>query len=231
MTMTRGRAAVAGVLAVLALGGCGSGDESDAPRTPLGETDVALPEIPALDGSKSTSARFSGTESITFEGIAEVITVEGAFDWRTLTGWATERSDVLSTELIQIGDRCYRREVPGSWRESVADDVDGLCNAALLSNPATEFQVISATADGEMTLVGEERIDGSSVSHYRGRWSLHSSSAQVDYWIDENGIVRHSQFLDKEGGIETERSYSDLGGDVHVTAPTSPTAELRDLVD
>jgi hypothetical protein len=231
MAMTTAKAGVASLLAVLALGGCGSGDESGAPRTSSGETDIALPDIPAIDGSKSTSARFSGTEIINFEGIADVTTVEGAFDWRTLTGWATQTSDVYSTELIQIGDRCYRREVPGSWRESAADDVDGLCDAALLSNPATEFQIISATADGEMTLVGEERIDGSNVTHYRGRWSLHSSSAQVDYWLDEDGIVRRSQFLDKESGIETERNFSDLGRDVHVTAPTSPTADLRDLVD
>jgi hypothetical protein len=231
MTMMKGRARAASLLAVVALAGCGSAERSGTPPTSSDERDVALPEIPALDGSKSTSARFSGTEIITFEGMAEVITVEGAFDWRTLTGWATETSDVLSTELIQIGDRCYRREVPGSWRESVADDVDGLCNAALLSNPATEFQLISMTADGEMTAIGDERIDGSNVTHYRGRWSLHSSSAQVDYWIDENGIVRRSQFLDKESRIETERNFSDLGRDVHVTAPTSPTAELRDLVD
>ena len=46
-----------------------------------------------------------------------------------------------------------------------------------------------------------------------------------------DGIVRRSQLLDKEGGIETERNYSDLGMDVQVAAPTSPTAGLRELVD
>jgi hypothetical protein len=230
MTMMKGRAPAASLLAVVALAGCGSAEKSGTPPTSSGESDVELPDVPSLDASKSTSARFSGMDIFTFDGTTDVSTVEGAFDWRTLTGWVSVDSDVLSTELIQIGDRCYRREKPGPWREAPADDVDGLCDAALLSNPATEFQLISLTADGEMEVVGEERVDGSEVTHYRGSWSLHSDSAQVDYWVDANGIVRRSQLLDKEGGFETERNYSELGLDVLVTAPTSPTAELKDLV-
>jgi len=162
MTMTKRRAWAASLLAVLAQGGCGSVDKSGTAPTSSGGTETGLPEIPSLDASKSTSARFSGTDIIMFKGVADVTTVEGTFDWRTLTGWATQDSSVLSTELIQIGDRCLRREESGPWRESAADDVDGFCDAALLYNPATEFQLIS------MTVVGEDRIDGSEVPHYRG---------------------------------------------------------------
>jgi hypothetical protein len=220
----------AGLLTAAALSGCGSAETTGTSATSSAEADTELPEVPELDASRSTSARFSGTDTITFDGIEDVSTIEGAFDWRTRTGWVTETSDVYSTELVQIGDRCYRRELPGRWKESAADDVDGLCNAALLSNPATEFQLISMTANDEMTVVGEERVDGDSVTHYRGSWSLHSNTAQVDYWVDDDGIVRRSQLIDETAGIETERSYSDLGAEVTVTAPTSPAADLRELV-
>jgi hypothetical protein len=155
-------------------------------------------------------------------------TVRGAFDWSTKTGWVVVDGPGRM-ELIQIGARCYRRWPPEPWREFTANDPEGLCNAALLEDPATAFEFYDSL--GGLNRVGTSRVNGVVTTQYRIQLNIGAVKGPLELWVDKDGVVRRSR---QEGKSASDfvgvRDYRDLGVEVHVRPPRSKYAKLKELI-
>jgi hypothetical protein len=133
--------------------------------------------------------------------------------------------------LIQIGARCYRRWPPGAWRESAADDVDGLCDAAIFDNPATLFELMDSVGEG-LTRVGSSRVNGVETTHYRTGLDIGAVKGAIELWVDDGGLVRRTQ---QQGASASDfvgvRDYLDFGVAVHVRPPRGKHTNLKELIE
>jgi hypothetical protein len=155
-------------------------------------------------------------------------TVRGAFDWSARRGWVVV-AGAGRMELIQIGARCYRRWPPEAWREFVANDPEGLCNSALLENPATAFEFYSSV--GGLNRVGRTRMNGVATTHYRIQLNIGAVKGPLDLWVDKEGVVRRTR---EQGESASDyvgvRNYRDFGVDVHVRPPRGKHTKLKELI-
>jgi hypothetical protein len=174
------------------------------------------------------SARFFERTVYGDAGGGFVDTLRGAFDWSKRVGWAV-REGPGSLELIQIGARCYERWPPGAWRERVAGDVEGLCDAAIFSNPATEFDLFSSV--GDLTRVGRGRVHGVATTRFRIQLNVGAVKGPLELWVDKDGVVRRSrQQGESSADFLAVRDYLDFGVDVHVRPPRGKHTELKELI-
>jgi hypothetical protein len=155
-------------------------------------------------------------------------TVRGAFDWSARTGWVVV-AEPGRMELIQIGARCYRRWLPEAWRESTANDPEGLCNSALLENPATAFEFYNSL--GGLNRVGTSHVNGVATTHYRMRLNIGAVKGLLELWVDKDGIVRRSrQQGESARDFVGVRDYRDFGVEVHLRPPRGKHTNLKDLI-
>jgi hypothetical protein len=146
-------------------------------------------------------------------------TLRGAFDWSAMKGWAVRRTRVVEAHFVQLGSRCYRRFGDEKWKQSRADDVDGLCNADVFRNPATDDDLVRSVAS-EWQDLGAASIGGVGTTHYRGRLDLGAVKGPIELWVDRDGVVRRErQRSDERDGFVSVRDYFDFGVDVRVQAP------------
>lgn len=193
-----------------------------------GEEREALPELPKVTVTTGPSARFFERTVFGDGSGGYEMTVRGAFDWSTRTGWVVA-AGAGRLELIQIGARCYQRRPPEAWRESAANDVGGLCNAALLENPATAFELFSSV--GGLTRVGRSRVNGVATTHYRIQLNIGALKGPLELWVDKDGVVRRSRSEGESAGdFVGVRDYLDFGIDVHVRPPRGKHTKLKELI-
>ena len=164
----------------------------------------------------SRSARF--VETTTYyspDGAPQKQRITGSFDWAANVGRALAQGFPQPERTIQIGDQCYSRGGSGSWKNTIAEDVDGLCNASLFSSPYDQFLHLSQVASS-WRAVGAERVRGVDVTHHRGRLQ-----GSIDLWVDEEKVVRRFRQAngDTRDRFVTVREYYDFGVDVYVSAP------------
>jgi hypothetical protein len=155
-------------------------------------------------------------------------TVRGAFDWSARTGWVVVAKPGRM-ELIQIGARCYRHWPPEAWREFTANDPGGLCNSALLENPATAFEFYNSL--GGLNRVGTSRVNGVATTHYRMQLNIGAVKGRLELWIDADGVVRRSrQQGESARDFVGVRDYRDFGVQVHVRPPRGKHTKLKELI-
>ena len=155
-------------------------------------------------------------------------TVRGAFDWSARAGWVVV-AEPGRMELIQIGARCYRRWPPEAWREFAANDPEGLCNSALLENPATAFEFYNSL--GGLNRVGTSRVNGVATTHYRIQLNIGAVKGPLELWVDRDGVVRRSrQQGESARDLVGVRDYRDFGIEVHVRPPRGKHTNLKDLI-
>jgi hypothetical protein len=157
-----------------------------------------------------------------------VETVRGAFDWSARKGWVVV-AEPGRMELIQIGARCYRRWPPEAWREFAANDPEGLCNSALLENPATAFEFYNSL--GGLNRVGRGRVNGVATTHYRIQLNIGAVKGPLELWVDKDGVVRRSrQQGESARDFVGVRDYRDFGVHVHVHPPRGKHTKLKELI-
>jgi hypothetical protein len=145
--------------------------------------------------------------------------IVGSFNWETKEGAATERGFGPTHRTIQMGDQCYSRDSGESWTNTTADDIEGLCNAALFSSPFDGFSLLRQVASGFRS-VGRSQVRGVDTTHYRGRLNVGAVQGSIEVWVDEDDVVRKSRHTgDKVDGFTSVREYFDFGVDVEVSAP------------
>jgi hypothetical protein len=168
---------------------------------------------------RGLSARF--TERTVYGGRdSSTDTLHGAFDWKAKQGWVVRRSSSgYRMRLIQLGRLCYRRFGAERWKRFTANDVDGLCDAAAFSNPATDDDLVRSVAS-DWEKVGESSIRGVPTTQYRGRLNIGAVKGPIQLWVDGEGVVRREvQRGEKRGDFVSLRDYFDLGVHVRVQAP------------
>jgi hypothetical protein len=169
------------------------------------------------DVATQVSARFAGRTSFD-DGTRD--TTRGAFDWNARRGWGTTSMDGFRSQVIQIGDTCYRRFNREAWKKTRADDVDEICDPALFSNPATSDDLLRQIADS-WTRVGEEVVGGVRTTHFRGHVNVGALQSTFDEWVDADGQVRRERDVADDGGYVTVRRYYDFGTRVQVKPPVT----------
>jgi hypothetical protein len=170
---------------------------------------------------KSQSARF--VETTTYYSPDEVPAeqrIVGSFDWGVRSGRATDKGFGETEQTIQVGDQCYSRIGAGSWKNTTADDIDGLCDAALFSSPYDLFTLMGQVASG-FRRVGQERVRGVTATHHHGRLDIGGVKGSIEVWVDDEEVVRKMRQAngDTTDGFATIREYYDFGVDVDVNAP------------
>jgi hypothetical protein len=172
-------------------------------------------------GEERKSARFVQTTTYYSPGedpLEERVT--GSFDWEALMGHATARGFGKTDRTIQMGGQCYRRYGGESWDNTSAEDPDGLCDAALFSDPNDELELLRQVAS-DFRSVGRGPVRGVDTTHYGGRLDMGGVRGRIDVWVDENGVVRRRRQSDGDtvDGFRTVREYFDLGLEVDVSVP------------
>lgn len=187
-------------------------DIEEPPRSQVAtlEETLGLPSL-SSDPEQQPSARFVMSES----SFGEETT--GNFDWRTRTGRARTTAGGATTEIIQIGDDCYRRESQGEWRRSdvPAGAVDGACDDVVFANPATVDDLLEFVASAKS--VGKETVRGVETTHYRGSLNIGAVKGGIEYWVDAEGNTRRT--VQTTGKDETVQEWFDLGVAVQVERP------------
>ena len=115
--------------------------------------------------------------------------------WSARTGWVVV-AEPGRMELIQIGPRCYRRWPPEAWREFTANDPGGLCNSALLENPASAFEFYDSL--GGVNRVGTSRVNGVATTHYRMQLNIGAVKGPFEL-LGRQG--RHSATISTAGRV------------------------------
>jgi hypothetical protein len=96
--------------------------------------------------------------------------------------------------------------------------------AALLLDPLGPFGVL-ADATGDARVVGHDVIRGSPVTHVATSADAGGSAAQVDVWVDADGVIRRMEIrlsgADRAGvgGVVTTVELFDIGRAVAITPP------------
>jgi hypothetical protein len=203
------------------IGGCGN------------EERKARPERPSVAHSVRTKTTLASAHfferTVYGEGPAGLTeTVRGAFDWSTKTGWVVVGGPG-GMELVQIGARCYRRWPPESWHEFTAKDPEGLCNAALLENPATAFEFYNSL--GGLNRVGTSRVNGIVTTQYRMQLNIGAVKGRFELWVDKDGVVRRTrQQGESARDFVGVRDYRDFGVAVHARPPRGKHTKLEELI-
>ena len=117
---------------------------------------------------------------------------------------------------------------PGDWvgieRRALEDRRPSGDAAALLLDPLGPFGVIADTT-GEARMVGHDVIRGSPVTHVATSGDAGGSAAQVDAWMDADGVIRRVEIRLSGatraglGRVVTTVELFDIGRAVTITPP------------
>jgi hypothetical protein len=117
---------------------------------------------------------------------------------------------------------------PGDWvgieRRAFEDRRPSGDAAALLLDPLGPFGVL-ADATGDARVVGHDVIRGSPVTHVATSADAGGRAAQVDAWVDADGVIRRMEIrlsgADRAGvgGVVTTVELFDIGRAVAITPP------------
>ncbi|RKN46744.1 hypothetical protein [Streptomyces hoynatensis] len=185
-------------------------------------------------GGEAAEAELIRVDDALYVNVADVLGGAGGAEW-------------LGLDLADLG------RLAGD--ETLADELSlGLDGSA--QDPARQMRLLLASPD--VSLAGEEELDGARVRHYEGSVSVAEALAgegaaalteeerqaisealgaqgiegyDVDVWLDEQDFpVRVLQSYDTDEGPVTYRvDYADLGTEVRVSAPAED--EVTDLGD
>jgi hypothetical protein len=158
------------------------------------------------------------------------------------TGDAAGREARPAARMIADGDRIYAHggpiaaavgRAPGGWvaieRGAFQDRRPSGDAAALLLDPLGPFGVLADTT-GDARVVGHEVIRGSPVTHIATHADPGGSRAQVDVWVDGDGVIRRMEIgLSSAAGaratgagagrVVTTVELFDIGRAVAITPP------------
>jgi hypothetical protein len=101
-------------------------------------------------------------------------------------------------------------------------DPKGLCDPEFLS-PRSELESLRAILPDEVEVVGKEKVDGVTRTHYSLFVSEIPDSQQTDLWVDESGTARRKRIDYRDSHSHdravTTRTYYDFGAEVKVVPP------------
>ena len=246
---TRHVVAVAGVLALLLLAGCGSsGNLLSAGTTAL---DVPAAPTPAYlaQAADRTVALETGRIEAQVTGPGVDATVTGQFD-------LTQRTAALSLTVDAEGEASTADVVVADDALYVRPDGFGAALGDALGTPWVKVDLTELTsmlpgtaevpavdpaelldrlrAEGiEVSEVGREAVRGVDTTHYRAEVPATTAghelgAATIDVWIDDDGLIRRVD-LHSEDGVDARVELLDLGQPVSIETP--PSDQVTDLGD
>ena len=201
------RAAVLLAAAPLLLAACGGGSSSSK-QVQLAP--VAYVKQAAKKSAQAASEHVDLKATATVQGSPFGLNGSGDFDNAKKTGAMTVHANVQGLDVQRLGK---------------SQGVD--LSALLAQNPTQTFSQLQSS--GHVTKVGDETIDGTDTTHYRGRLDLTklkqfagATAQPYDVWIGkDDGYVHRIEtgFSAGQQSITTTMDFSDFGKDVTVTVP------------
>lgn len=246
------RAAVVMAVLPLALAACGGGSKSSQVR--LEPSAYVMQAAKQSAGATSEHVTMKATASV--QGQKIVLTGEGDFAKTDNAGSMTVHAniggldmqidEVISGTAIYMKAPLFAATLPAgkTWLRVDLGKLaksQGLDLGSLLGqDPGRSFDWLGAST--QVTEVGEETIDGTETTHYRGRIDaakLSPSLAKLgvtykpyDVWIGkDDGYVRRLRmsYSAARQSIAMTMSFSDFGKDVTVDVP--PAEQTADMTD
>jgi hypothetical protein len=204
---------------------------------------VAYVKKAAAKTAKAQSEHAKLEGAVTLQGQKIAMTGEGDFDNAShagtmevhakVAGVDVQIDEVLSGTSIYLRSPLLAAAMPAgkTWMRldlqklGKSQGVD--LSALLAQNPTQTFSQLQSS--GHVTKVGDETIDGTDTTHYRGRLDLTelkqfagATAQPYDVWIGkDDGYVHRIEtgFSAGQQSITTTMDFSDFGKDVTVTVP------------
>jgi len=247
------RAAVVLAALPLVLAACGGGG-SKASEVQLTPTAYVMQSAKKSAGATSQHVTLSATAAV--QGQKVVLTGAGDFSQQDKVGAMTVHAniggldvqidEVLSGTTIYMKAPLFAASLPQgkTWMKLDLQKLgtsQGLDFGSLLGqDPSQSFDSLRAST--HVTEVGDETIDGTDTTHYRGRIDAAKLPAALkklrvtyrpyDVWIGkDDGYVRRMRTSYSAAGqtIATTMNFSDFGKDVTVDVP--PADQTADMTD
>ena len=220
------RRSIVAIVLPLALVACGGSKKAATTSSALGAVEAA-----ALKTVQAGSEHVGLTASATAGGQKIALTGSGAFDTKNRRGTmhVDLSADTLSAALdeVLVGTTAYVRSpllaatLPHGKKWLKID----LAKAGKAAG--FDLSLLAAQDPGQalaylrslksVTVVGNEKIDGESTTHYR---ALAPGAATYDAWVGDDGYVHRVRVVTTSGSkVSATTDLSDFGAAVKVTVP------------